>query len=63
MKLSKYLAGYIHREKEIRGRATAWEELQEIIQQGIEAFESTEGVKVKIIDENIITDRCQDKEE
>lgn len=47
MKLAKYLADYI--EHELVGDVIV-DELQEIIQQGIEAFESTEQVRVRIVD-------------
>lgn len=51
MKLSKYLADYIEHEKDMIGGAAVWENLLEIVQQGIEAFESTEAVEVLVVSE------------
>lgn len=60
MKLSKYLADYIEHEcdniedelnvNQIEAIRDIFGSLDEIIQQGIEAFESTENVKVKVVD-------------
>lgn len=58
MKLSKYLADYIEHEipeEKLEGWVVQIlarnEILTQIIQQGIEAFESTEQVRIRIIDE------------
>lgn len=56
MKLSKYLADYIEYEvTEGENRHTPWDNLdfEVILEQGIEAFESTEGVKIFIVSEEI----------
>ena len=50
MKLAKYLADYIEHEREVSMTGDIGHKMQEIIQQGIEAFESTEQVQVKIVD-------------
>lgn len=56
MKLEKYLADYIEQEKMGLTYDDGYEiqintdSLQEIIKQGLDAFESTENVKIEIID-------------
>ena len=51
MKLSKYLANYLRHEYDENNVPVFHEDyLQQFIEQGIEAFESTEGVKVEVID-------------
>lgn len=74
MKLEKYLADYIGHEHELNpnvcfaysqpDRSVSIElvSLQEIIQQGIEAFESTEGVKIHIDNAGDITDDSEEPE-
>lgn len=49
MKLEKYLADYIKHELEDNSDLT----MQEILQQGIEAFESTENAKVDVRFEDV----------
>ena len=48
--LVKYLADYIEHEQEKHPRESGLVDLQEIIQQGIEAFESTEQVEIEFLD-------------
>lgn len=56
MKLSKYLADYIEHEIGMPMDFTS-EGLEIIIQQGIEAFESTENCKLAIIDFNQVVEQ------
>lgn len=48
MKLAKYLADYIEHEEEQRVGGINPEDMEEVIQQGIEAFCSTENVTVRV---------------
>ncbi len=50
MKLEKYLADYIEHEISNDERT-----LQQVIKQGLDAFESTENVKIEIIDNPLDT--------
>ena len=50
MKLAKYLADYIRRERKAEGHVCSCQSCwQTVIQQGIEAFASTEDVRVEVV--------------
>lgn len=51
-KLVKYLADYIEQEQEDNADLT----MQEIVGQGLEAFESTEGVVISVQPDRMSTD-------
>ena len=56
MKLAKYLADYLQYEFNEHNVPVFHEDyLQQFIQQGIEVFELTEGVKVLVVPEEIAT--------
>lgn len=60
MKLAKYLADYIEHEREVSMTGDIGHKMEEIIQQGIEAFESTEAVKVLVVNEPEICKGCSE---
>ena len=61
MKLAKYLANYIEHEREISMTGDVGYKMKETIQQGIEAFESTEGVTLTILKKGTIRNKTTGK--
>lgn len=64
MKLARYLADYIEQEAEEfigTGHIPEVFNYKKVIQQGIEAFESTEGVTLTILEKGIIRNKITGK--